>query len=77
MQSYRVRSPSRVLVQEMLEGIWMYPDHLEVKVAGAPKLNVTLDEVGLKPALPTRGVGEAFSISTTRRPALATSFSIS
>jgi len=48
----------RVLVQEMLEGIWIYPDHLEMKVAGAPELNVTLDEVGLKAALSTRGVGQ-------------------
>jgi hypothetical protein len=25
----------------------MYPDHLEVTVSGAPRLNVTLEEVGL------------------------------
>ncbi len=43
----------------------MYPDHLEVKVAGAPKLTVTLGEVGLKKTLPIRGVGEP-----TRAPTL-------
>lgn len=26
----------------------IFPDHLEVTVNGAPRLNVTLDEVGLK-----------------------------
>jgi hypothetical protein len=26
----------------------MFPDHLEVKVVGAPQLNVRLREVGLK-----------------------------
>ena len=62
--SEATEAEQRVLVQEMLEGIWIYPDHLEVKVAGTPKLNVTLDEVGLKPALPTRGVGERTRTST-------------
>jgi site-specific DNA recombinase len=38
----------RVLVEEMVEQVSMYPDHLEVVVAGAPPLTVTLEEVGLQ-----------------------------
>ena len=34
----------RVLVEELVE---QFPDHLEVKIAGAPRLNVRLSEVGL------------------------------
>ena len=37
----------RVLVEELLERVTVFPDHLEVKVEGAPRLNVTLAEVGL------------------------------
>src|SRR5271170_3002875 len=36
----------RVLVEEMVEEVAIFPDHLEVKVAGAPRINVRLDEVG-------------------------------
>jgi site-specific DNA recombinase len=39
----------RVLVEELLTEIALYPDHLEVEVFGAPRLNVLLDEVGLAP----------------------------
>lgn len=38
----------RVLVEELVESVDFFPDHLEVKVAGAPRLNVLLREVGLK-----------------------------
>ena len=38
----------RVLVEELLEAVSIFPDHLEVTVAGVPRLNVTLEEVGLK-----------------------------
>ena len=38
------------MVEEFLEWITVYPDHLEVSVAGAPPLNVLLDEVGLRRA---------------------------
>jgi hypothetical protein len=38
----------RVLVDELLDGIEVHPDHLVVTVRGALPLNVTLDEVGLK-----------------------------
>ena len=37
----------RVLVDELLEEVDVFPDHLEVVVAGAGRLNVTLEEVGL------------------------------
>lgn len=37
----------RILVEELLSEIAMYPDHLEVEVAGAPRLNVLFEEVGL------------------------------
>ncbi len=38
----------RVLVEELVEAVGVYPDHLEVTVAGAPPLNVLYGEVGLK-----------------------------
>ena len=37
----------RVLIDELLEGVQVHQDHLEVIVRGAPRLNVTLAEVGL------------------------------
>jgi site-specific DNA recombinase len=37
----------RVLVEELLDVLAIFPDHLEVTVRGALRLNVTLDEVGL------------------------------
>ena len=53
------------LAQELIETIWVHADRIEVKVAGAPKLQVLLHEVGLKPALPFRGVGERTRTSTS------------
>ena len=38
----------RVLVEELVEAVGVYPDHLEVTVMGAPPLNVLYGEVGLK-----------------------------
>jgi site-specific DNA recombinase len=38
----------RVLVEELVDGVTVFPDHLEVTVAGAPPLNVLYSEVGLK-----------------------------
>lgn len=38
----------RVLVEELVEAVKVFPDHLEVTVAGAPSLNVLYQEVGLK-----------------------------
>jgi hypothetical protein len=37
----------RVLIDELLDGVEVHRDHLEVIVRGAPRLNVTLEEVGL------------------------------
>jgi hypothetical protein len=37
----------RVLVEELVQQVAVFPDHLEVTVHGAPQLNVTLAEVGL------------------------------
>ena len=37
----------RVLAEGLVEEVAMFPDHLTVTVAGAPRLNVTLAEVGL------------------------------
>ena len=38
----------RILVENLLEWIKVFPDHLEVKAAGSPPINVILFEVGLK-----------------------------
>jgi len=38
----------RILVQNLLEWIKVFPDHLEVKVFGSPAFHVLLGEVGLK-----------------------------
>ncbi len=38
----------RVLIEELVDSVTVFPDHLEVKVGGAPPLNVLYSEVGLK-----------------------------
>lgn len=38
----------RVLVEELIDAVVIFPDHLQVRVNGAPPLNVTLAEVGLR-----------------------------
>ena len=48
---------SGVIVEELLESVAMYPDHLEVTVSGVPRLNVALEEVGLTGGWQFRGVG--------------------
>jgi len=55
----------RVLIEELVEAVTIFPDHLEVKVAGAPKLNVRLGEVGLKESA-TSGVGGGTCTLTPR-----------
>lgn len=40
-------SERRVLVEELVEWVTIFPDHLEVTVVGAPALNVLYSEVGL------------------------------
>jgi site-specific DNA recombinase len=37
----------RVLIEELIARVTIFPDHLEVQVMGAPTLNVAFDEVGL------------------------------
>lgn len=53
-----------VMASDLLDEISIYPDHLEVKVAGAPRLNVTLQEVGLTGGSGFYGVGERTRTST-------------
>jgi site-specific DNA recombinase len=38
----------RVLIENLMEWVKVFPDHLEVKVVGSPVINVTLSEVGLQ-----------------------------
>jgi hypothetical protein len=38
----------RVLIEELVEGVTVFPDHLVVGLAGVPSLNVTFEEVGLR-----------------------------
>jgi len=38
----------RILIENLVEGVRVFPDHLEVKVVGSPAINVLLSEVGLK-----------------------------
>jgi hypothetical protein len=37
----------RVLIEELLEWVTVFPDHLEVKVTATPPLNVLFSEVGI------------------------------
>ncbi len=46
----------RVLLDEVLEQVEVYPNYLQVKVAGSPALIVNYQEVGLKESQ-TVGVG--------------------
>jgi hypothetical protein len=47
-----------IIASDLLDEVAIYPDHLEIKVSGAPRMNVTLEEVGLKPGSGFQGVGE-------------------
>ena len=47
----------RVLIEELVESVQMFPDHVEVKVAGTPRINVLFSEVGLKDKYVSGGVG--------------------
>ena len=38
----------RQLIKELVDDVTVQPDHLQVKIHGAPRLNVALQEVGLK-----------------------------
>ena len=47
LAAQRLESERRVLIDELIEAVEGHEDHLEVTVRGAPRLNVTLAEVGL------------------------------
>lgn len=47
----------RVLVEDLVDEVTILPDHLEVQIAGAPRLNVLLGEVGLRDEVRSCGVG--------------------
>jgi len=47
----------RVIVEELLDSVAMNLDHLEPTVSGVPRLNVTLEEVGLTGGWQFCGVG--------------------
>ena len=50
----------RVLVEELLDTVAAFPDHLEVKASGVPTLNVLYGEVGMKVS-ENVGVGDTIS----------------
>jgi hypothetical protein len=52
------------LASDLLTEIAIYPDHLEVKVTGAPRMNVNLQEVGLTGGSSFPSVGEPTRTST-------------
>ena len=52
----------RVLLGESLEAVYVFSDHLEVAVKGAPRINVLLAEVGLKDRMSIGGVGGAWRL---------------
>jgi hypothetical protein len=56
----------RVLIEELLEWVTVFPDHLEVKVTATPPLNVLFSEVGLMGS-DFVGVGELAALA---RPVL-------
>jgi hypothetical protein len=56
----------RVLIEELLEWVTIFPDHLEVTVVGAPPLAVAFGEVGLKES---ENVGVGGGITTLSTPA--------
>jgi len=56
-----------IIASDLLDEIAFFPDHLEVKVSGAPRMNVTLQEVGLTGGSPFQRVGDPTRTSTTTR----------
>jgi hypothetical protein len=53
----------RILVEDLVDSVYIYPDQLTVQVAGAPPILVTLEEVGLtqgcKPVVSEAGLEPA------------------
>src|SRR5205823_14648834 len=62
----------RTLVDELVEAVFIFPDHLEVEVIGAPRLNVLLSEVGLTAGSQNVGVGGPTRTISTGSRARAT-----
>ena len=54
----------RQLVKELVDDVTVQPDHLQVKIHGTPRLNVALQEVGLRGEI--AGVGGASCTLTPR-----------
>jgi hypothetical protein len=54
-----------ILASDLLEELAFFPDHLEVKVVGTPRINVTLQEVGLRAGSSSSRVGERTRTSTS------------
>ena len=61
----------RILIEELVEWVSVFPDHLEVTVSGAPPLHVLYSEVGLKESGFVRVGGGTLTMST---PAWETSW---
>ncbi len=38
-----------MLIEDLVDAVYVYPDHLPVVACGAPPLKVELTEVGLRP----------------------------
>ena len=55
----------RVLVEELVKWVTLFPDHLEATVTGAPLLAVSDGEAELKESQIV-GIGGAFAIFSTR-----------
>jgi site-specific DNA recombinase len=56
----------RILIEELLEAVTVFPDHLEVAVHGAPTINVLLSEVGLADQSGIARVGGASDTESPR-----------
>jgi hypothetical protein len=56
----------RVLIEQLIDSVTVFPDHLEVRVGGAPPLNVLYSEVGMKESENVRVGGPTPTISDWR-----------
>ena len=41
-------SERQILIDDLVDSVWIFPDQLSVEVVGAPPILVGLDEVGLR-----------------------------
>ena len=56
-----------IIASDLLDWIAIHPDHLEIKVSGAPRMNLTLQEVGLTGGSSFQRVGERTRTSTPNK----------